>query len=248
MIPYSFTPGLPGSLNMAIDTVLFEAHEIDLWLRFYTWAKPTLSLGIHQQVHDVISGNIPNSLKFDIVRRPTAGFAVLHHYELTYALSGSVQALPWPSPKQAYFNISSALIHGLKLLGIPHAVVVEPRHNSSYSAFCFAQSARYEISVNGKKLIGSAQKWTRTRFLQHGSILLDFDDQYGRLFRKGLFQRQSFTTLRELCGDVPLPETLIEHFVKGFETIFQTTLRFEPLPESYLEKAEKIRHTFSVDL
>jgi lipoate-protein ligase A len=46
---------------------------------------------------------------------------------------------------------------------------------------CFAVPTGHEITAGGKKLVGSAQKWTRKGFLQHGSILLKLD---GELWKK----------------------------------------------------------------
>jgi lipoate-protein ligase A len=35
----------------------------------------------------------------------------------------------------------------------------------------------HEVTANGRKLVGSAQKWNRDGFLQHGSIIIDLDDR-----------------------------------------------------------------------
>ena len=43
------------------------------------------------------------------------------------------------------------------------------------SPACFASLNHFEILVDGRKLSGSAQKRNRRAFLQHGSILIDFD-------------------------------------------------------------------------
>jgi lipoate-protein ligase A len=48
------------------------------------------------------------------------------------------------------------------------------------SPACFAALSRYELSVAGKKLVGSAQKRGQRSLLQHGSIPLSMDRQ--RLF------------------------------------------------------------------
>jgi lipoate-protein ligase A len=43
---------------------------------------------------------------------------------------------------------------------------------------CFAVPTGHEITAGGKKLVGSAQKWTRRGFLQHGSIILKLDREF----------------------------------------------------------------------
>jgi lipoate-protein ligase A len=40
---------------------------------------------------------------------------------------------------------------------------------------CFSSPSWYEIVVDGKKIIGSAQRRLSNAFLQHGSILIDYD-------------------------------------------------------------------------
>jgi lipoate-protein ligase A len=49
------------------------------------------------------------------------------------------------------------------------------------SPACFAALSRYELSVAGKKIVGSAQKRAQHALLQHGSIPLWMDRQ--RLFQ-----------------------------------------------------------------
>ena len=49
------------------------------------------------------------------------------------------------------------------------------------SPACFAALSRYELSVVGKKIVGSAQKRAQRALLQHGSIPLWMDRQ--RLFQ-----------------------------------------------------------------
>ena len=40
---------------------------------------------------------------------------------------------------------------------------------------CFAVPTGHELTSGGRKLVGSAQKWSRRGFIQHGSILLGVD-------------------------------------------------------------------------
>jgi lipoate-protein ligase A len=45
------------------------------------------------------------------------------------------------------------------------------------SEACFLSSSRYEVVVDGKKMVGSAQRRTAGGFLQHGSILAEVDSE-----------------------------------------------------------------------
>jgi lipoate-protein ligase A len=49
--------------------------------------------------------------------------------------------------------------------------------NTPPSAACFDSPSHYELTINGRKLIGSAQVRKHGIILQHGSILLDFRAQ-----------------------------------------------------------------------
>lgn len=56
-----------------------------------------------------------------------------------------------------------------------HEVVVEEPARSLSSAACFDAPSWYEVTVGGKKIVGSAQVRRMGVLLQHGSILLDLD-------------------------------------------------------------------------
>src|SRR5262249_56147811 len=73
---------------------------------------------------------------------------------------------------EAYRWIARALARGLRELGVPADIVATPRGKTAAPAFCFARTGRYEIELDGKKLVGSAQRRRGRCFLQHGSVLL----------------------------------------------------------------------------
>ena len=146
-------------------------------VRVYGWKPWAISRGHHQSDSDIDSKKC-EEYGFDIVRRPTGGRAILHANEVTYSV---VMPANDKGITEIYSMISRALVNGLKTL-CP-AVSYEtsqPNFASLYkrqeSIPCFSSSARYEVQINGKKLVGSAQR----RFsrdgtevvLQHGSILL----------------------------------------------------------------------------
>ena len=54
-------------------------------LRFYTWTKPTLSLGYFQPA--AVREQQPNIASLPWVRRSTGGAGIVHHHELTYAFA-----------------------------------------------------------------------------------------------------------------------------------------------------------------
>lgn len=170
-----------GAFNMSTDVnnaAKLQRGEILPTLRLYGWKPWAVSLGYNQSEHDIDLKKC-EQYGFDIVRRPTGGRAILHANELTYSV---VMAADGRGITEIYSMISKALVSGLSAL-CP-AVSYEssqPNFASLYkrqeSIPCFSASARYEVQVDGKKLVGSAQRrFTSTDgpeiVLQHGSILL----------------------------------------------------------------------------
>ncbi len=147
-------------------------------LRLFGWQEPTLSIGIMQEVDSDVDGDALAALHIPLVRRPTGGRAVLHQFELTYSLVGSERdPLLSGSVVESYRKISGGLVAALAHLGL-HAALAPPgshRAANHHAAACFEQPADYEVSVGGRKLIGSAQARRQGVILQQGSILLGLD-------------------------------------------------------------------------
>jgi len=152
-------------------------------LRVYGWKPPAISLGWHQSLDEIDVQKCAEA-GIDVVRRPTGGRAILHSEELTYSV---IMIAERASVLDAYQRISKALVHGLRTIGIDARLEKSQHHfpslyRLSSSAACFSSAARYEIHVNGRKLVGSAQRrFAHTSgsgeevVLQHGSILLGPD-------------------------------------------------------------------------
>jgi lipoate-protein ligase A len=162
--------------NMAIDEALLQWVQIQKTpvLRFYTWEAPTLSLGCFQSVQDV-DLEACERWGFDWIRRPTGGRAVLHDHELTYSFVGLVELLD-ESVGQSYQMLSEALALGLRELGL-EAEFTAPRRDvpGEKNPACFVAPSYAELTIQGKKVIGSAQMRTGRAVLQHGSIPLRLD-------------------------------------------------------------------------
>lgn len=170
-----------GAFNMQFDIGLAEKlqrREILPTLRMYGWKPWAISLGYNQSEHD-INENKCSEFGFDIVRRPTGGRAILHANEITYSV---VMFADGKSVTEVYSKISRSLVKALqKICPEVSYETSQPNFQSLYkrqeSIPCFSASARYEIQINGRKLVGSAQRRYSTDnlpdvVLQHGSILL----------------------------------------------------------------------------
>jgi len=166
---------------MALDEALLEAvgqGRSDPILRLYGWAPPCLSLGYAQPIEDVDRVRLQQR-GWQLVRRPTGGRAILHTDELTYAVIAPVtEPRVAGSVLESYRRLSQALLLALRKLGLRPNADQEYPQNGTGGPVCFETPSNYEITVAGKKLIGSAQARRRTGVLQHGSLPL-----YGDLTR-----------------------------------------------------------------
>lgn len=159
-----------GPHHMATDETLLESAMLgSASLRFYSWSPPTLSLGYFQP-HTIREKN-PRLAKLPFVRRPTGGDAIVHHFELTYAL-----ALPAGADWQAgepwliqMHRIITAALTTLSVTASLHEGSVSP---PAPDVLCFNEPTRGDVMLAGSKVVGSAQRRRKGAMLQHGSILL----------------------------------------------------------------------------
>lgn len=184
---------LPPALALAIDEAIAlrcTDHGGRATVRFYQWDHPAISIGRFQRVEDAVHAERCRSAGLPVLRRITGGRAVWHDRELTYSLISPLPS-PWfpPSLSETVAVISHALADGLRQMGLPAQFAPTqrsnpppgPSHRTEHRAdrhrspYCFAEPAWYEINLAGKKVIGSAQRRWRDRFLQQGSILLRHD-------------------------------------------------------------------------
>lgn len=174
-------PPLPGPMNMAVDACLARmAGEglFDLALRTYTWSPHAVSLGRLERGLADLDRHRLSSDGFGLVRRPTGGRAVWHGRELTYSVTACADHSLYSSGIESSLGaVASILVTALTGLGVP---AVMNRSGHSAGGFgggpCFVSHGRFEVmTVDGRKLVGSAQARTRGAFLEHGSILFDND-------------------------------------------------------------------------
>ncbi|TWU64863.1 biotin/lipoate A/B protein ligase family protein [Crateriforma conspicua] len=171
-----------GPTNMAIDQALLEsvASGAPGCLRFYTWKRPTLSLGYFQA--SAGRQDHAHSRNIDLVRRSSGGGAIVHHRELTYSL-----VVPQPRQQTATRTDLYEIMHGtvtdmLHSDGISAvrwasvsrpSVVPPPADGSTPPPFlCFQRRTDEDLLVAGYKVLGSAQRRSGDAVLQHGSLLL----------------------------------------------------------------------------
>jgi lipoate-protein ligase A len=167
-----------GVRNMAEDIALVEGDGPLPVLRLFAWERPTLSLGYSQDADAVVDWRAAAAAGIPVVRRPSGGGAVLHDgaFEVTYSVVADERALP-ASVVDAYRVLAQALVAALRELGLVATLAVEVAPLAERGAVCFETPSRYELLVDGKKTVGSAQWRRHGRVLQHGAIPLRLDPE-----------------------------------------------------------------------
>ena len=211
---------LPAAENMARDEHLFHlCHEKKCgFLRLYAWARPTFSIGVSQKARRALDLDFIRSAGGDYVRRLTGGKAVLHHHEITYAVVSSEDLFfEEHDLHQSYMLISRVLVQAIRSLGVDASLSKGSAAELSRSSNpCFSFPTPHEIEVNGKKIVGSAQKRDKQALLQHGSIPLamDYDLYAGGANFPAAALRQSMTTWSDISSREPreLQAALVQSF------------------------------------
>ena len=222
-----------GTINMASDEVLLQSvvskNRLPT-LRLYGWQPMCLSLGYGQRIREADLDRI-QSYGWGIVRRPTGGNAILHGNELTYSVTLPLDhELAQGDVVESYRRISTALMSALNLLGLSPQSEKQAKGNRGLGPVCFEVPSHYEITADGKKLIGSAQMRRKSGILQHGTLPLFGDialicdalvyvDEAEREVAK-VQVRERATTLDTVAGYRITWEEAAEALVEGFARTF----------------------------
>lgn len=241
---------------MAVDEAILEAigrREALPTLRLYAWDPPCLSLGFAQPVADVDCEALARQ-GWQMVRRPTGGRAILHADELTYSVIAPLDE-PRVSGRvlESYRRLSQALVAALERLGLPAQADQEyaPAQGDERvsGAVCFETPSNYEITVAGKKLIGSAQARRKEGVLQHGSLPLRGDltritqalTYPSAAARDQAAQRLlAHAATLEMLGKPVTWEAAAAVFVAAFQETLQLELQPAPLSAAELRRAETL--------
>jgi lipoate-protein ligase A len=227
-------PPADGAWNLAVDEAILEGYlgsspdRREPTLRLYSWDPPALSLGKSQIAESAHDGAFLRGQRIDLVRRPTGGLAVLHENERTYSVVGSLRRAPFDTGVLGTYRlIARALEKALRTLGVDaRASAGDPSRSDSREPgpACFALTSDHEITVGGRKLIGSAQLRRGRAFLQHGSIPMrtDTDRLAGALGHE--VAAGSFTGLRRALGREIDPRELDRALCESFESCFGISL------------------------
>lgn len=227
-----------AAYNMALDEAIathVRRGRSQPTLRLYGWEGPSVSLGSFQKISD-INSDYCAAHKVGIVRRPTGGRAILHGDELTYSFcSRNIKAFSH-GLMETYRRLSIAFASALGMLGLKVEMKTEREAGRELmrSPLCFRSASYGEISIEAKKLVGSAQKRWLDGFLQQGSIPYSIDhEKLESVFMSDSadlqapslprFRADKLVGLRELVPDFS-HDKFREGLIQSFERHFDITL------------------------
>ncbi|TEU07369.1 lipoate--protein ligase family protein [Candidatus Bathyarchaeota archaeon] len=230
--------------NMAVDEAVLSARISDRvpnTLRFYRWKPSAVSVGRFQDVFNEVYVENCRKHEVDIVRRITGGGAVYHDHvgEITYSVVVKQSDLGFVDVASTYNMICKGLIEAAKMLGI------SADFNPGDPKKC------PNVTINRRKISGSAQSRRKGVLLQHGTFLLDTNLEKMFTFLRVPWAKtcmevipvaeKRLTSVKEELGTrIPIEEAH-QALVRGF----QKTFKAQPVEgklTSYEQKlAEKLR-------
>ncbi|MCI4625014.1 MAG: lipoate--protein ligase family protein [Candidatus Magnetoovum sp. WYHC-5] len=223
---------------MAVDEVLAEcvlAGKSPPVLRFYGWRNKSVTIGALQPIKDV-DVELCNIEGIDIVRRPTGGRAILHGEELTYSFSsGRLDGIFTDKLLDNYKLLNGVFLDAFKRLGINAEISSRrlKKRDLMSSPLCFGSTSYSEITVDGNKVMGAAQKRFTGGFLQQGSIMLLPDRRLtAKIFRKS---EDHMLGICEITPAITI-DMLIVAIKDSFEDVFKIELYRDCL--CYQEEAQ----------
>ena len=177
------TPAADGAENMALDEALMErARETGEWvLRVYSWSTPTISLGRNQSARGRY--DLARIDKLRVRRRPAAdrgtGDSAPSRDHVQRDGARRRRRASCANRTTESIGCCFTALHSLGVARVRRRV----RRRAALSpgmAPCFDEPSAGELTVDGRKLAGSAQWRADGALLQHGSILVERRSELAR--------------------------------------------------------------------
>ncbi len=238
-----------AAYNMAVDEAIALSVKKEIsppTLRLYGWNSLAVTIGCFQRTSD-IDIEYCDEKDIPIIRRPTGGRAILHGDDITYSFSSRTWKGHFSDLFESYKKISKALILALSKVNISAELIIGPKkHCHMYlkqqrSPLCLNSVSYGEITINNKKIIGSAQKRWSDCLLQQGTIpLAIYKEELVKIFRlKNKNVEDSLIGLNDLLCRIDLFE-IKDCIRKSFEETFEIELVSSFLSKQELQLAQEI--------
>jgi len=209
-----------GAWNMAVDEALLKCYTQENMpiLHLYRWEN-FISLGRFSAIEKSVDVKQLKKNNIGCVRRISGGGILVHGSDLSYSL-----ILPRNICKEGlkanYRYWCTFLLCLYEKLGLKACFVQELGLERKYSNICLAGHEPYDIAIEGKKIGGNAQRYTRNVLFQHGSIPMQLNETiFDSLFleESGMESAASLQKCGVKISHEMLAELLIETFCETFE-------------------------------
>jgi lipoate-protein ligase A len=238
-------------MNMAVDEAILQARiaaKVPNTLRFFRWHPSAVSIGRFQKVEKEVLVENCKKNGVAVVRRISGGGAVYHDYdrEITYGVTIATEDLGTGDIFAAYNLICNGLIEAIRTLGI------RADFNPGDPKNC------PNVSVNGRKISGSAQSHKSGVLLQHGTLLIGVDLKKMFTFLNvpwartcmevvNVAEKRITSVTQELGSGISMKEAY-EALVKGFGKSLEISLKKGKLTSYEQKLAEKLcKEKYSTD-
>ncbi len=213
--------------NMAFDEFCLESLNIDEPVFFLWQNRPSVIIGLNQEVNTEVNLDYLQKNDIALVRRVSGGGAVYHDFgNMNYTIVGRSEDLERDYPEYA-----GMMMKALQKLGIPATL-----------------SGRNDILVDGKKVSGFAKRVSKDRLMVHGTLMYNVDldtltealnPPSTKLESKGIASvRSRVANLCELLPDI----TDIQMLIQRLEAILSEDYQDKEyvLSEAELAQIQKI--------
>lgn len=221
-------------------------------VRLYEWQGQVLSVGRNQRIERQVDLAVCEKEGIPLVRRMTGGRAVLHGGDLTYAVAAPTTGDRFsPGIMAVYKELSEVFQRFFAELGFKPEVKAYSagERAAQASPVCFATPSAFEILIEGRKIVGSAQRLLPNGFLQHGSLPLKPQD----LMLERIFKGVSAAEVRGQMTDFETlgvwrrfdHDEVLRRLVRAFETTLGVELRLQPWDEAERAAAAQMAGDFA---
>jgi len=238
-------------MNMALDEAILQARiaeRVPNTVRLYRWRPSAVSIGKFQKAENEVYLDNCRKLGVDVVRRMSGGGTVYHDAddEVTYGIIAKTEDLGVTDITAVYAKVYAGIADALRLLGIP-------------ADFNLGDAKKCpNLTVNGKKISGSAQAHKSGIVLQHGTVLLNLDlERMFTLLRVPWAKtctevvnvaKNAHTSVKAELGHAVSVETVSNVLFEGFKNAFGIQITDGELTTFELELANKLcREKYATD-
>jgi lipoate-protein ligase A len=216
-------------MNMAIDEAVLRARIENLvpnTLRFYCWKPSAVSIGRFQNIEKEVQLDNCKKYGVNVVRRITGGGTVYHDAEdeITYSVVVHKSDLNATDITSVYARIYDGLAAAIRIVGS------QADFNVGDSKHC------PNITINGRKISGSAQSHKREVVLQHGTFLIGVD-----LLKMFTFLRVPWA---ETCTEVV---SVAQRKITSIREELHRTVSITEMNEALIKGFQKALHMKLVD-